>query len=586
MKIGLIENKNEWNDAVLSLGGTLYHSWEWGETRAHVGWHPWRVMVQEGDTPRAAAQIFERRVPLARSSLLYAACGLAGNDSNPEIVNTLAEWMRRFAAERSAILLRIQTRFDDREAARKSLLCSAGFRPLEDQWSLWNPPRANMVIDISGTEEQLLKKMRKKHQEHIKRAPRSGLKITATDGIDELRVFYGLLLKSSERQGFAVRDFDYFLQIREQLLTAGRGSLFLALMEEHAVAGILCARFGSTCHFLYGGFDWQTRQVHANEALHWDAIRWARNLGCVSYDMLGAGTFYPPAEGNPGYGLYNFKEGLGADLIYSAGYLDLVSKPVRYSALRFVERHTGWVNAARKVRSAMRRLSNAPNASRNTPDGKSKRFAIMRSLRIRIKRGGFWRATRDAAGTLLPSTFQVWSLTIEKVRGEAPARDGVKLLCGAEATSVLKKFRTHATALPVEFYRDEIDNIQTCFFACIGNRPAAIAWAYDHAKPAHFLRMRPGDAEIRSVYSLAEFRGRGLAKTVIAAACHSLFREGFQNIYAVIHFRNEASLRAFRSVGFTKVAELSRPPLFGPRYLTAEQRVESWLDAIARGFRF
>lgn len=585
MKIGLIENENEWNDAVLSLGGTLYHSWEWGETRARVGWHPWRVMVQEGDTPRAAAQIFERRMPLARSSLLYAACGIAGNDSDPEIVNTLAGWMRSFAAKRSAILLRIQTRFDERDAARKSLLCSAGFRPLEDQWSLWNPPRANMVIDISGPEEQLLKKMRKKHQEHIKRAPKSGLKITATDGIDELQVFYGLLLKSSERQGFAVRDFDYFLQIREQLLTASRGSLFLALMEEQAVAGILCARFGSTCHFLYGGFDWQTRQVHANEALHWDAIRWARNLGCVSYDMVGAGTSHPPTEGNPGYGLYNFKKGFGADLIYSAGYFDLVSKPVRYSALRFVERHTGWVNAARGVRSAMRRLSRAPNASRNTPDGKSKRFAIMRSLRIRIKRGGFWRAARDAAGTLLPSTFQVWSLTIENVRGEVPTRDGVKLLCGADATCILKTLRTYATALPVEFYRDEIDRIDRCFLACVDERLAAIAWSYDRTKPAHFLRMSPGDAEIRSVYSLAEFRGRGLAKTVIATACESLAREGYRRVYAVIHFRNEASQKAFQSIGFSKVTELRRPPIFGPRYVTETGQTESWPDAIARGFR-
>lgn len=368
MKIGLIENKNQWNDAVLLLSGTLYHSWEWGEARARQGWHPWRVLVQEDSGPCAAAQIFERQVRLARSSLLYAACGIAGNDSDPEIVTALAGWMRRFAAERNAILLRIEARFDDCDEARKLLLCSAGFRPIEDQWSLWNLPRATMVIDIGGSEAQLLKKMRKKHREHINRAARNGLKITETNGIDQLQEFYDLLLKSSERQGFAVRDFDYFLQVREQLLTGSRGAIFLALMDERPVAGILCARFGSTCHYLYGGFDWQARQAYANEALHWAAIQWARNLGCVNYDMVGAGTSYPPAEGRAGYGLYNFKKGFGADLIYSAGYFDLVSKPIRYSALRFAERHTGWVSAARGVRSAMQRFSRAPNRPRNSSD--------------------------------------------------------------------------------------------------------------------------------------------------------------------------------------------------------------------------
>lgn len=211
---------------------------------------------------------------------------------------------------------------------------------------------------------------------------------------------------------------------------------------------------------------------------------------------------------------------------------------------------------------------------------------LARSLTTRIKREGLWPAIRDASGTLLPTRFEVWKLSRENGSPQNAAEPDAGILAGPSAVENLKRLRDVTPGLPVEFYRDQVDAIERCFLACVGNRPAAIAWAYDHSKPAHFLRMSPGDAEIRSVYSLAEFRGRGLAKAVILAACRSLFHDGFQNIYAVIHFRNEASRRAFQSVGFTKVAELGRPPLFGPRYLTAERRVESWLDAIARGFRF
>lgn len=210
---------------------------------------------------------------------------------------------------------------------------------------------------------------------------------------------------------------------------------------------------------------------------------------------------------------------------------------------------------------------------------------LARSLITRIKREGFWPATRDAAGTLLPTHFEVWKLASENISQRNAVTPGDEILAGPHAVEKLKRLREVTAGLPVEFYRDEIDNIQSCFFACADGRLAAIAWSYDHTKPAHFLRMSPGDAEIRSVYSLAEFRGRGLAKAVIARACDSLRRDGFQNIYAVIHFRNEASSRAFRSIGFTKDAELRRPPLFGPRFVTATGRAETWLGAIARVFR-
>jgi len=211
---------------------------------------------------------------------------------------------------------------------------------------------------------------------------------------------------------------------------------------------------------------------------------------------------------------------------------------------------------------------------------------LAKSLKMRINREGFWRAIRDAAGTLLPTRFEVWKLSREKFAGRNAMESGANTLAGQPAVENLKRLREAASGLPVEFYRDEVDDIQSCFFASVGDRPSAIAWSYDYTKPAHFLRMGPGDAEIRSVYSLPDFRGRGLAKCVIAEGCSWLHREDFQDIFAVIHFRNEASLRAFRSIGFTKVAELNRPPLFGPRYVTANGQTESWRRAIVRSFCF
>lgn len=357
---------------MLALGGRLYHSWEWGETRARIGWRPWRVLVDNDGIPCAALQIFERQIPALGASLLCASSGIAGNSSDGEIIQAFAEWARKFARERHAIVLRVEGHFDDSNETQRRLLVSSGFRGLPDQWSLWNLPRANMIIDIRGNQENLLHRMRKKHREHILRAQRSSVKIEKSSDFLDLQAFYGLLLKSSERQRFAVRDFDYFWNVHRHLLQTGRGSLFIATMDGKPVAGILCGWFGSACHYLYGGFDWSARQAYANEALHWAAIQWARALGCSHYDMVGAGTQYPPVEGNPGYGVYNFKKGFGADLVYSAGYFDLVNRPALYAALRFAETHTSWVTAARGAHSFLRRVfARSRRTAAQSEDGRS-----------------------------------------------------------------------------------------------------------------------------------------------------------------------------------------------------------------------
>jgi ribosomal protein S18 acetylase RimI-like enzyme len=210
---------------------------------------------------------------------------------------------------------------------------------------------------------------------------------------------------------------------------------------------------------------------------------------------------------------------------------------------------------------------------------------LLRSLKARVQQSGLRAAMRGALGTIFPDRFEVWKLSGDSVSrpNHLPASNDV--LAGPSAMETLKHFRESTPGLPVEFYRDEIDSAQRCFLACHEGRLAAIAWSYNHAKKGHFLGMSLGDAEIRSLYSLPEFRGHGLAKAVIETACDTLQREGIRNIYAVIHFRNEASLRAFRSAGFTKVGELRRPPLFGPRFVTATGYAETWFGALARVFR-
>lgn len=336
-KIDFINDREEWDQALLSLPVMMYHSWEWGEVRAKESWQPSRILVRRGEKPVAAVQIFERQLPMLPFRILYAPRGIAFLEDDPEAFLELALWLKKLVNQRGAILLRMDPFFVDSDTQKKSLHLQAGFCPLPQQWSRWNFGRTNMVIDISLSAENLLRNMRPRCRSYIHTAEKRKISFIAGNEEKYQKDFYSLLQKSSARQDFAIRDFEYFSGLIETFSRQGNASLFLAYTDGRPAAGILCVRFSTICYYVHGGFDWDLRDLHAIEPLHWMAMNWAKAAGCSTYDLLGAGTSYPPREGSYGYGLYNFKKGLGADLLYLSPYFDLTGKPIIYRLFRFVE---------------------------------------------------------------------------------------------------------------------------------------------------------------------------------------------------------------------------------------------------------
>jgi peptidoglycan pentaglycine glycine transferase (the first glycine) len=338
MRIELCDDPQEWNKAVLALNGTLYHSWQWGQLCLSQGWTPWRVLAEEHGMPRAALQILERRLPLIPLSILYAPKGIAHRLTGLQHLAELVGWLSGFLRKRHAIFLRIDPEILDTDEDAKGQLKALGFRWLsEEQWSFWgNFPRAWMVTDVSLPEDELLRRMRRSHRYLIGRAAKSGASIAASTDVSDLRELYGLILKSADRQQFPVRSLDRFLRLGDLFLRDGQGVIWLARSDGRPVAGILCARFGESAYYLHGGFDSACR-VNANEALHWKAIQWSKQMGCREYNLIGAGTRYPPQEGHRGYGTYSFKKGFGSVLRYYAGYFDLVGNRPAYSLFRYLE---------------------------------------------------------------------------------------------------------------------------------------------------------------------------------------------------------------------------------------------------------
>ena len=76
------------------------------------------------------------------------------------------------------------------------------------------------------------------------------------------------------------------------------------------MAGLILFLFGPTAWYMFGASSERQRQLMPNHLLQWEAMRLAASQGCTRYDLWGAPDVLE--ESDPMWGVWRFKEGLGA----------------------------------------------------------------------------------------------------------------------------------------------------------------------------------------------------------------------------------------------------------------------------------
>jgi len=103
----------------------------------------------------------------------------------------------------------------------------------------------------------------------------------------------------------------------------------IAEFDGKPVAAIFVFGFSSKAYYLYGMSSEQHREKMPNYLLQWEAIKLARERGCLEYDLWGAPDDFN--ESDPLWGVFRFKEGLGGTIIRSIGAWDYPVNPFVYN---------------------------------------------------------------------------------------------------------------------------------------------------------------------------------------------------------------------------------------------------------------
>lgn len=319
----------QWDSFIAAKNGHILQTAEWGQLKRAFGWRDQRVAAGNAGAALILYKALPMRLP---ASLAYVPRGPVVNwGSDPDVRAVFTEIDHAAKAHR-AFALTIEPDLED-TAENCARLQSLGFRPSPQDIQ---PPRT-ILIDITGSEDDILMRM----SQSTRRKVRTGTKkdiIVRRGTASDLASFNTLMNVTGSRNEFGVHSPDYY-RLAFDLFAPEHAALLIASYEGKDLAALMVFAFGDMAWYFYGASSNEERERMPAYALQWEAIRWAREQGCTTYDLWGIpdadetaleAQFQSRSDGL--WGVYGFKRGFGGRVWRSIGAWDRVYNPLLFKA--------------------------------------------------------------------------------------------------------------------------------------------------------------------------------------------------------------------------------------------------------------
>ncbi len=318
-RLSTIKNKEKLNNFLEKQKQSQFlQSWEWGEFQEAVGNTVFRVGVEENEELIAVATLIKKYLP-GQKSKAYFFCPRGPIFQNLEF---LFDEIKRLAKKENVIFLRFEPQEKIQNIKHK----------VQDTINI--QPKKTLILDISKTEEDLLKEMHKKTRYNIRLASKKEVEISELkeDEFDEL---WELIKETSERDGFRSHPRRYY----EKMFKLSNDFLkfYIAKYEGKIISCLIATFFGDMATYTHGASSNEHRNVMAPYLLQWHTIKEAQKRGIKYYDFHGIDEKKWP-------GVTKFKKGFGGEIINYPGTFDMVFNSFwyhMYKIARWIRRKLG-----------------------------------------------------------------------------------------------------------------------------------------------------------------------------------------------------------------------------------------------------
>ena len=198
------------------------------------------------------------------------------------------------------------------------------------------------ILDLTKSEEELLKNMHPKTRYNIKIAQKHNVKIVEDNSTSAFEEYLKLTKETTQRQNFYAHSESYHRIMWETLkgkATDGKltAHLFLAKYKDEVLTAWILFVFKDTLYYPYGASSSKFRETMSSNLMMWEAIKFGKKLGLKKFDMWGALGPEPDSK-DPWYGFHRFKEGYGPELVEFVGSYDLIINPVLYELYKVTDK--------------------------------------------------------------------------------------------------------------------------------------------------------------------------------------------------------------------------------------------------------
>jgi lipid II:glycine glycyltransferase (peptidoglycan interpeptide bridge formation enzyme) len=251
------------------------------------------------------------------------------------------EFLKKLGREEKAIFIKLEPYiFADKKT--EELMKKSGAVPGK---TFFTP--TSFWIDLTQSEEELLKSFHSKTRYNIRLAERKGVTVVEDNSDKAFENYLKLFFETTKRQGYYMHSESYhrlmWKTLHKDMDEKGKSPARNASQSDAGgpIARLLTAKYKNKVvtawivfvwhdflYYPYGGSDETYRNVMPNNLMMWEAIRYGKKLDLTTFDLWGR---------EEGKGFTKFKEGYNPKVIEFIGTWDLPTNSL-YKAYTLAEK--------------------------------------------------------------------------------------------------------------------------------------------------------------------------------------------------------------------------------------------------------
>lgn len=310
-------------------------AYEWGEFRKKTGIRVIRRGVIKHNSSKLidGFQLTIHPIPRTDRTIGYLP---KGNNPTDEIIEELI----KIGREENCVFIQLEPNIKASQGlttlVRNEVVPAA--HPLFTKYTF--------VLDLTKSEEDLLRSMHPKTRYNIKVATKHGVLVREENTKEAFERYWELTEETTRRQKFYAHSKQYHKDQWEVLQTAGKekkdhnsltSHLLTARFDGKILTTMLFFVFHDTLYYPYGASSSEARNTMHSVLTMWEGIRFGKKLGLKTFDMWGSLSENPDTN-DPWFGFHRFKQGFAPELIEFVGSYDLIINPTAYRFYKLADK--------------------------------------------------------------------------------------------------------------------------------------------------------------------------------------------------------------------------------------------------------